>query len=76
MVQDKLNYPVPNIVDRTTFQTEVDALRDHEKAHTREGDAIATARRRLPMVKVDGLTPLVGESGSVTLLDAFEGRVK
>ena len=25
-----------------------------EKAHTREGDAIAAARRRLPMVELDG----------------------
>jgi predicted dithiol-disulfide oxidoreductase (DUF899 family) len=26
------------------------------------------------MVEVDGATPLIGESGAVTLLDAFEGR--
>jgi hypothetical protein len=32
------------------------------------------ARRRLPMVEVDGATPLIGECGAVTLLDAFEGR--
>jgi predicted dithiol-disulfide oxidoreductase (DUF899 family) len=64
----------PKIVDRATFQTEIDALRVREKAHTREGDAIAAARRRLPMVELDGATPLVGESGPVTLLDAFEGR--
>jgi predicted dithiol-disulfide oxidoreductase (DUF899 family) len=32
------------------------------------------ARRRLPMVEVDGATPLIGERGAVTLLDAFEGR--
>jgi hypothetical protein len=35
----------PKIVDRTTFQAELDALRVREKAHTREGDAIAAARR-------------------------------
>ncbi len=64
----------PEIVDRATFQTELDALRVREKAHTREGDAIAAARRRLPMVEVDGGTPLVGGGGPVTLLDAFEGR--
>ena len=29
------------------------ALREREKAHTRESDAIAAARRRLPMVEVD-----------------------
>jgi predicted dithiol-disulfide oxidoreductase (DUF899 family) len=28
----------------------------------------------LPVVEVDGATPLIGERGAVTLLDAFEGR--
>jgi predicted dithiol-disulfide oxidoreductase (DUF899 family) len=65
---------VPDVVDRSTFQAELDALRLREKAHTREGDAIAAARRRLPMVEVNGATPLVGERGALTLLDAFEDR--
>jgi predicted dithiol-disulfide oxidoreductase (DUF899 family) len=64
----------PKIADRRTFQAELDALRLREKAHTREGDAIAAARRRLPMVEVDGATRLIGERGAATLLDAFEGR--
>jgi predicted dithiol-disulfide oxidoreductase (DUF899 family) len=64
----------PEIVDRSAFQRELDALRAREKAHTREADAIAAARRRLPMVEVDGAAPLVGERGAVTLLDVFEGR--
>jgi predicted dithiol-disulfide oxidoreductase (DUF899 family) len=64
----------PEIVDRSAFQEELDALRAREKAHTKEGDAIAAARRRLPMVEVDGAAPLVGERGAVTLLDVFEGR--
>jgi predicted dithiol-disulfide oxidoreductase (DUF899 family) len=64
----------PKIVDRSTFQAEMDALRVREKAHTHEGDSIAAARRRLPMVEVDPSTPLVGPSGAVTLLEAFEGR--
>ena len=64
----------PKIVGRATFQAELDALRVREKAHTREGDVIAAARRRLPMVEVDATTPLVGEHGPGTLLDAFEGR--
>src|SRR5262249_14418742 len=67
-------YGVPAVVDWDTFQAELDALRVREKAHTREGDAIAAARRRLSMVEVDGATPLIGERGAVTLLDAFEGR--
>ena len=64
----------PKIVDRSTFQVQLDALRVREKAHTREGDAIAADRRRLPMVEVGGATPLISERGPVTLLDAFEGR--
>jgi predicted dithiol-disulfide oxidoreductase (DUF899 family) len=65
---------VPAAVDRATFQAELDELRAREKAHTREGDAIAAARRRLPVVEVDADTELIGPSGPVTLLDAFDGR--
>jgi predicted dithiol-disulfide oxidoreductase (DUF899 family) len=68
------NIGMPAAVDRATFQAELDALRVREKAHTHEGDAIAAARRRLPMVEVDGSIPLSGPHGRVTLLDAFEGR--
>jgi predicted dithiol-disulfide oxidoreductase (DUF899 family) len=64
----------PAAVDWATFQAEVDALRVREKAHTREGDAIAAARRRLPMVEVGGATPLIGPDGPTTLLQGFEGR--
>jgi predicted dithiol-disulfide oxidoreductase (DUF899 family) len=70
----KAELAAPKIVDRSTFQSELDALRVREKAHTREGDAIAAARRRLPMVEVDGATQLISERGAVTLLGAFEGR--
>ena len=72
ITRDKLG--APRITDRGIFQVELDALRVREKAHTREGDAIAAARRRLPMVEVDATTRLIGERGPVTLLDAFEGR--
>jgi predicted dithiol-disulfide oxidoreductase (DUF899 family) len=65
---------VPPVVDRATFQAELDALRVREKAHTYEGDAIAAARRRLPMVEMDGTTPLIGPTGRITLLDVFECR--
>jgi predicted dithiol-disulfide oxidoreductase (DUF899 family) len=64
----------PPVVDRATWQVEVDTLRLREKAHTREGDAIAAARRRLPMVEVDAAIPLIGPDGPVPLLDTFEGR--
>ena len=65
---------MPVVVDRATFQAELDALRVQEKAHTHQGDAIASARRRLPMVEIDTTVPLIGPRGPVTLLDAFEGR--
>jgi len=74
MTAESTNLGEPAAVDRATFQAELDALRIREKALTRESDAIAAARRRLPMVEVDATLPLVGPDGSVTLLEAFEGR--
>jgi predicted dithiol-disulfide oxidoreductase (DUF899 family) len=65
---------LPKAVDRAAFQAQLDRLRVREKAHTREGDAIAAARRRLPMVEVDASLALTGPGGPVTLLEAFEGR--
>lgn len=65
---------LPAVVDRAAFQAELGRLRVREKAHTREGDAIAAARRRLPMVEVDANLALTGPGGPLTLLDAFEGR--
>ena len=61
IMRDELG--APRVVDRNTFQAELDALRVREKARTREGDAIAAARRRLPMVEVDGATPLIEYGG-------------
>ncbi|MDT9592939.1 DUF899 family protein [Nocardioides zeae] len=65
---------LPPVVDRAAWQERVDALREREKAHTREGDAIAAERRRLPMVEVDPATPVVGAAGEVPLLEVLEGR--
>ncbi|GAA4940969.1 putative dithiol-disulfide oxidoreductase (DUF899 family) [Nonomuraea thailandensis] len=65
---------LPAAVDRATFQAELDELRAREKAHTRESDAIAAARRRLPMVEVDAGLVLIGPKGPLSLLEAFEGR--
>jgi predicted dithiol-disulfide oxidoreductase (DUF899 family) len=64
----------PKVVDRTTFDAQLDALRVREKAHTHEGDAIAAARRRLPMVEIDPAITLIGPRGAVKLLDVFERR--
>jgi predicted dithiol-disulfide oxidoreductase (DUF899 family) len=54
----------PKIVNRSTFQAELDALQVREKAHTHEGDAIAAARRGLPMVEVDPAITLTGPHGA------------
>ena len=66
--------PLPAVTDRAAWQAQVDELRVREKAHTREGDAIAAARRRLPMVEVDPSIPVTGDRGEVPLLDVFDGR--
>jgi predicted dithiol-disulfide oxidoreductase (DUF899 family) len=65
---------VPPTVDRETWRRERGKLLVREKAHTREGDAIAAARRRLPMTEVDADALVVGESGPTRLLEVFEGR--
>jgi predicted dithiol-disulfide oxidoreductase (DUF899 family) len=66
----------PPVVPRHEWLDRINTLRAREKAHTREGDAIAAARRRLPMTEVDPSTPLVGAGGEVRLIDAFEGRTQ
>ncbi|PZW03677.1 Predicted dithiol-disulfide oxidoreductase, DUF899 family [Micromonospora phaseoli] len=65
--------PAPPVVDRDTWLRERNDLLVREKAHTREGDAIAAARRRLPMTEIDPVK-LVGEHGPISLLDIFDGR--
>ena len=60
----------PPVVDLATWQAAREELLVREKAHTREGDAIAAARRRLPMVEVAAGLPLTGPDGPLTLLGA------
>jgi predicted dithiol-disulfide oxidoreductase (DUF899 family) len=64
----------PPVVDVATWQAASDSPTTREKAHLREGDAIAAARRRLPMVEVDGTTKVVGVDGPVAFIDLFQGR--
>ncbi|PSK98862.1 putative dithiol-disulfide oxidoreductase (DUF899 family) [Murinocardiopsis flavida] len=64
----------PPVVDMATWQAARDELLVREKAHTRAGDAIAAARRRLPMVEFDGTVEVVGPDGPVPFLDLFQGR--
>lgn len=65
---------LPEIVDRPTWLAARRALLDEEKALTRARDAVNTARRRLPMVRVDKDYRFVGEGGAAGLADLFAGR--
>ncbi|MGB8403253.1 MAG: DUF899 family protein [Mycobacterium sp.] len=64
---------LPPVVDPDTWRTALDDLRRREKAATRELDAIAAQRRRLPMVQLPDYT-LNGADGPVRLADIFDGR--
>lgn len=64
----------PVVADLATWEGVRDELLAREKAHTREGDVIAAARRRLPMVEVDAGVEVVGPDGPVPFLDLFAGR--
>jgi predicted dithiol-disulfide oxidoreductase (DUF899 family) len=61
---------LPPVVDVDTWQHQLDTLRAREKAATRELDAIAAQRRRLPMVKMPDYT-LEGEKGPIRLAEIF-----
>ncbi|MHA3020450.1 DUF899 domain-containing protein [Mycobacterium sp. BMJ-28] len=63
----------PPVVDHQTWRAALDDLRVREKAATRELDAIAAARRRLPMVELPKYV-LTGEDGPVCLAEVFDGR--
>ncbi|TBN57619.1 DUF899 domain-containing protein [Glaciihabitans arcticus] len=64
----------PPVVDMDTWRATRAELLSREKAHTHEGDAIAAARRRMPMVEFDGTTEVVGPDGPIPFIDLFEGR--
>jgi predicted dithiol-disulfide oxidoreductase (DUF899 family) len=74
-VNDARTEPVglPPVVDQGTWEAALAELRAREKAATRELDAIAAARRRLPMVELPDYT-LDSADGPVRLVDVFEGR--
>jgi len=66
------NVAVPPIVDQDEWEAALAELRVREKAATRELDAIAAARRRLPMVELPDYV-LDGADGPVRLVDVFDG---
>lgn len=64
----------PPVVDVATWRAARDELLTREKAHTRAGDELAAARRRLPMVEFDGSVEVVGPDGPVPFRSLFDGR--
>ena len=64
---------LPPVVDRDTWRAALEDLRKREKAATRELDAIAAQRRRLPMVELPDYT-LIGADGPIRLADIFEDK--
>jgi predicted dithiol-disulfide oxidoreductase (DUF899 family) len=65
---------LPPIVTREEWAAARQQLLVQEKAHTRAGDALAAARRRLPMVEIDKEYVFQGEHGEARLIDLFDGR--
>jgi predicted dithiol-disulfide oxidoreductase (DUF899 family) len=64
---------LPPVVDQQTWRAALEDLRKREKAATRELDAIAAQRRRLPMVEMPKYV-LIGADGPVCLAEVFDGH--
>ncbi len=65
---------MPPVVDLATWDAAREALLVREKAHTRDGDALAAARRRMPMTEVPPDLTVVGPDGPIPFGEVFEGR--
>ncbi|TWT64661.1 DUF899 domain-containing protein [Allorhodopirellula solitaria] len=65
---------LPDIVSNEKWEQALSELLEHEKAHTRAGDKLASKRRLLPMVKVNEQFEFKGPGGNTSLLGLFEGR--
>ncbi|MDS1115408.1 DUF899 family protein [Gordonia westfalica] len=63
---------LPPLTDHDTWTAALAELRVREKAATRELDAIAAQRRRLPMVEMPDYI-LTGPDGPIRLVDIFDG---
>jgi predicted dithiol-disulfide oxidoreductase (DUF899 family) len=64
---------IPKVVSRSDWERARAELLDREKSHTRAGDELAAARRRLPMTRMEPVS-VVGPDGAVPLHAVFEGR--
>jgi predicted dithiol-disulfide oxidoreductase (DUF899 family) len=65
---------MPEIVSPEEWQAARERLLVQEKEVTRARDALAAARRRMPMVAVEKEYRFEGPDGPATLLDLFDGR--
>jgi predicted dithiol-disulfide oxidoreductase (DUF899 family) len=65
---------LPKIATRDEWRAARKQLLAEEKELTRRRDALSTKRRNLPMVEIDKPYKFEGESGTVGLIDLFEGR--
>jgi hypothetical protein len=64
----------PPIVDRGTWQKQIDTQRVREKAHTREGTRSSPPAGGCRWSRSTRRRPMVGAAGEVPLIDTFEGR--
>ncbi len=67
---------LPAIVSEQEWREARDALRAKEKRATRERDALAAERRRLPMMEFPADFEFEGPAGTVSFGDLFEGRTQ
>src|SRR5436190_17716663 len=65
---------LPQVVSEAEWQAAREALLVKEKEATRDRDALAAERRRLPMVEYSTDYAFEGPDGVVRLPDLFEGR--
>jgi predicted dithiol-disulfide oxidoreductase (DUF899 family) len=65
---------LPRVVSAAEWEDARDGLLAKEKQATKERDALAAERRRLPMVRIEKDYVLDGPEGKAPLIDLFEGR--
>ena len=65
---------LPEVVAEAEWREALEQVREQEKRLTREHDALAAQRRRLPRVRIDEDYVFQGPAGELRLIDMFEGR--
>ncbi|SRR5579883_387359 len=66
----------PKIVGRDEWLSARKTLLEHEKELTKHRDRVNASRRRLPMVRLEKDYTFTGPTGSINLLDLFDGRTQ